>query len=269
VSSGKRRLALVILGVAALSSLLFSSEDRSGAQAKGDPQLRVATRQSADYKLPGSARAKRAYEGKLEVVKGLFKGAKVSFPPAQLLLRAFKKEKVLEVWASSHESDPLSRVAIYEICSASGDLGPKKKSGDWQVPEGFYTIDLYKNQSDYYLALRVSYPNRRDRVLGYTGSAIMIHGNCVSIGCLAMSDERIQELWVMATSVRDRRGTVVVHLFPSSDWSALLAMTKDVALKAFWSNLKEGYDLFERTRKLARVSSDSKGRYLFQASPSP
>jgi murein L,D-transpeptidase YafK len=233
------------------------------AGARAAPLRKLGTWEGDD-KDSGPTRARKARDNKLTEVKQLFAAAKVAFPPRQLLLRAFKREKELEVWASAGEGQALAHIATYEICRMSGSLGPKKKEGDWQVPEGFYAIDHYKDKSDYYLALRVSYPNRRDRQLRFAGSAIMIHGRCVSIGCLAMTDERIQELWVMATAVRALGKVVHVHLYPARDLAKLIASTSDAELKSFWGNLKEGLDRFDRQHKLLNVTVDKQGRYLFR-----
>ena len=91
----------------------------------------------------------------------------------------------------------------------------------------------------------------------------MIHGHCVSAGCLAMTDERIEELWVMGTAVRDRGARVHVHLFPSRDMASLIASGEHPEHRAFWDNLKQGLDLFERTKRLPRVRFDAQGRYRF------
>lgn len=226
--------------------------------------LRTWTEKSADNGLSGRRRVALARRNKLAVVQKLFSDAGVKWPPKQLLLRAFKKQKVLEVWASASTRGALTRIANYGICQMSGSLGPKRREGDGQVPEGFYTLDYYKNNSDFFMAMRVSYPNRRDRKLRHTGSAIMIHGNCVSIGCLAMSDERIQELWLMATATRSQRAKVKVHIFPSCDMPQVIRAASDPTLKAFWGNLKQGLELFEKDRKLRRWRVGRKGEYLFQ-----
>ncbi len=230
------------------------------------PELRKGTKWTGDQRLFGTWRNRLAYKNKHPVVKAMFKAAKVQFPPRQLLFRAFKKESRLEVWASSARRGPLTKIATYEVCAQSGDLGPKKREGDQQVPEGFYLVDYFNRSSSYYLSMRVNYPNRRDRRLGYTGSLIMVHGNCVSIGCLAMTDERIQELWVIADAARRwRRVTTQVHIFPSRDLKALIDNTSDDDLKAFWSNLREGFDQFESTKRLPRVGSNRTGVYTFAA----
>jgi murein L,D-transpeptidase YafK len=229
-----------------------------------DAPLRGLTRWRADYKLAGAVRARKARENKLAEVKQLFAAVKIVYPPRQLLWRVFKKERLLEVWASAQEGAELTHVASYTICAASGDLGPKKKDGDGQVPEGYYVLDHFKNSSDYYLAMRVNYPNARDRGLRYTGSAIMVHGNCVSIGCLAMGDERIQELWVMASAVREQGKAVHVHIYPGRDLGKLIADAKEQALRAFWSNLQLGLARFDKQHRLPRVTSDKQGRYVFR-----
>lgn len=225
--------------------------------------LRSWTRKAADYSLSAKDREALAFTAKEAEVQALFAAAEVTWPPRQLLLRAFKEEMELEVWAAGADAEPLAHVVTYRICAASGELGPKRREGDGQVPEGFYVVDFVKPRSDYYLAFHVNYPNRRDRALRSTGSSIMIHGSCVSIGCLAMSDERIQELWVMARSLPKSRQPQV-HLFPRRDLDGLIAATTDEALKIFWGDLAEGRRRFEADHRLPTISSDRDGRYLFE-----
>ncbi len=225
-----------------------------------------------DYTGPdgSSARVAAAQSAKGETVTSLFAQAGVKFPPRDLLFRVFKDEDLLEVWAGDGKS-ALLPVAQYEICAASGRAGPKRRQGDGQVPEGFYTINAFNEHSSYYLSLRVSYPNRADRILGHPkhpGNAIMIHGNCVSIGCLAMSDERMQEIWLMADAMRGSKRKIHVHIFPGRDLESYIAAMPNVDLKGFWENLQEGYESFERDHRLPRIKVDSKGRYLFSTAVS-
>lgn len=227
------------------------------------PMAGWLSRWQGDASLSGSARVKAAEKNKLAEVKGLFKDASVAYPPARLLFRVYKEQRVLEVWAAGKAQDPLTHVATYPVCSASGALGPKLVEGDGQVPEGFYSLDFYHARSTFYLAMRVNYPNARDRLLRRTGGAIMIHGNCVSIGCLAMTDERIQELWLMASAAK-AHGPVPVHIFPSCDLASVIRKASSPALAAFWENLKKGHDQFERTHRLPRISHDRTGTYLFK-----
>lgn len=239
-------------------------EDSSGAA------IRSWTEWEYDGPSRSSARVAAAEGAKQDTVEELFAAAGVAFPPRQLLLRVFKDEALLEVWAGGPDAQ-LAPVAQYEICSASGRAGPKRKQGDGQVPEGFYTIDAFNEHSSYYLSMRISYPNRSDRILGHPrhpGSAIMIHGNCVSIGCLAMSDERMQEIWVMAAAMRRGKRRIHVHIFPGRDMADYIEAMPNLELKSFWKNLQEGYDSFEATRRIPRVGIDARGRYLFSAASS-
>ncbi|CAM4363932.1 L,D-transpeptidase family protein [Corallococcus sp. ZKHCc1 1396] len=189
-----------------------------------------------------------------------FRDAGLSWPPEELYLRAFKVERELEVWAGPR-GKPLVKVRTYPICAASGDVGPKRAMGDSQVPEGFYTVDLFNPWSAYHLSMRVSYPNALDRKLGAAepGGDIYIHGNCVSIGCLAMEDGPIEALYVLVSEARARMGRdVPVHIFPRRlDAAGLAALDAAVdatdARRAFWRGLEPGYRFFEEQRRPPRV----------------
>ncbi len=234
---------------------------------KVDPsaELRNFTEWEADRSLPGIVRSQRAQEARLPVVKGLFAKAGVTYPPAQLAFVAYKSEGQLEVWASSEDGGEAKRVATYGVCAASGGLGPKRYEGDRQVPEGYYVIQYGWAESAYHLEMKVSYPNMVDKVLGPKnrplGGEIMIHGDCASIGCLAMGDERDEELWTMMKAMGDAR--VKVHIYPGRDMDALLQDPKYEAHRSFWQNLKEGHDRFERERRIFAVKADWHGVYTF------
>jgi hypothetical protein len=237
----------------------------SAATAAEIPAVRLPTTWRSTVQAP-RARIAEAEAAKLGTVKQLFAEAHVAFPPAQMLLRAFKKERRLELWAASRAGASLAHVTTYEICMTSGELGPKRQEGDGQVPEGFYTLSDYNPASRFHLGMLVSYPNLSDRILGdkrHPGSEIMIHGKCVSIGCLAMSDERDQEIFLAASALRYAGGVVHLHIFPSRDMAGLLAGTEGPEHHAFWANLKEGFDAFETRRKIPTVRVDPEGRYHF------
>jgi hypothetical protein len=238
------------------------------AAPPGNPLLRRITDWRPEDVEP-EERVRRAEQTRLGVVKQLFAAAGVAFPPKSMLFRAFKRDKELEVWASSDRGGKLSLIAVYEICALSGALGPKRREGDGQVPEGFYRLNYFWPNSNYHLEMKVGYPNDLDRHLSERvpegpGGNIMIHGTCASIGCLAMTDERVEELWVMASPVQQGDDRVHVHIFPARDLAALLKEPGYEEHRAFWTNLKEGYDLFERTRKIPRVEADWHARYLFR-----
>src|SRR6201999_2392924 len=108
-----------------------------------------------------------------------------------ILIRTYKQESELEVW-KRNESGRFTLLKTYPICRWSGQLGPKRKEGDWQAPEGFYAVapGQMKPNSNYHLAFNIGYPNQYDRALGRTGSFLMVHGDCLSVGCYAMSDQQ-------------------------------------------------------------------------------
>lgn len=135
-------------------------------------------------------------------VRPSFKTAGVTYPPSNITLVGLKEEKLLFVLAPDPDGN-LKKVVAYPILAASGEPGPKLMQGDFQVPEGFYKIELFNPNSAYHLSLRVNYPNAEDRAHAVKdkrsnlGGDIMIHGNAVSIGCLAIGDEPIEELFVL------------------------------------------------------------------------
>lgn len=227
--------------------------------------LRPFTHVSADDELGGLARVAEARRTKLAVVQALFEEAGVAYPPAEIVLRGFKRERELEVWASSRAGEAMRPIATYTICATSGVLGPKRQEGDGQVPEGYYRISYLWPKSAFYLAMKVGYPNVSDRRLGHPtmpGSDIMIHGGCASIGCLAMSDERIQEIYVMASEVQGR-APVTVHLYPTRDRAWLVEQPAWQEHGAFWDNLYEGFEMFEASRRPPEVRVDVRGAYHF------
>ena len=213
-----------------------------------------------------------AYREKEAVVKALFAKKGIAFPPKQALVQVFKREQRVELWASAKNGDEMTFIASYAICASSGELGPKRRRGDGQVPEGFYHINHFNPESSFYLSLGVSYPNAADkaRAAGHDpGGAIYIHGNCVTIGCMPITDDRIKELYValLETSANGGR-EIPVQIFPakldSAGFSALRREYKDQPdLISFWANLRQGYDLFERYHMPPKVSIDRNGVYTF------
>ncbi|MFO0550067.1 MAG: L,D-transpeptidase family protein [Polyangiaceae bacterium] len=209
---------------------------------------------------------KAAAEKRLPIVKELFANAGVAFPPAQVLFRVFKQENELELWAASTADGQLGKIATYRICYASGAIGPKRKEGDRQVPEGFYTLNAYTSTWKYHLMMYVSYPNGLDKIRGgpTPGGEIYIHGNCVSVGCIAMGDERIEELWLVAHTLNEAGGVVHLHVFPTRGLTELLASGTMPEHHDFWANLKTGYDYFEERRRLPVVSVGPGATYVFK-----
>ena len=141
-------------------------------------------------------------------------------PAAEAFIRIYKRERTLELWVRAEGSDRFELLNNYDICALAGELGPKRQQGDSQVPEGFYAIDFFNPESDYFLSLHVDYPNVRDRSMAQgdlnLGGDIYIHGGCNSDGCLAVTDEGIMELYWMAVEARSAgQQTIPVHIFPA------------------------------------------------------
>lgn len=197
----------------------------------------------------------------------------------ELYLRVFKQEKVLEVWARGAMQDRFVKVAQFPVCEISGRPGPKRREGDWQVPEGFYRINSLNPWSNFHLSLHVSYPNRADRVRNRKerrlGGAIMIHGGCASIGCVAITDPNIEELYTFFLELPEaRRRAVPVAIYPARlDAHGIGWLRGSYGASApeypFWVNLKQGYDYFERTHRLPVVKVARNGRYVFSERPRP
>jgi murein L,D-transpeptidase YafK len=244
--------------LAALLLLLFHTVQTSRAQDFRSQQLRYA-------------RVQRAYAEALPALKSAFDSCGVAYPPKQLLIRIFKEEAILEVWAAASARDSLRLIRSFPICSSSGICGPKRRAGDGQVPEGFYDIAEFNPSSDFLLSLKVSYPNASDRILGHRsalGGDIYIHGSCVTIGCIPLRDAGIRALYVACVDARTAgRRSIPVHIFPwrmdRPDAERLIRECGGEGHRAFWRNLAEGYMLFEHGRRIPRVSIDRNGTYSF------
>jgi murein L,D-transpeptidase YafK len=186
-----------------------------------------------------------------------------------ILVRIFKQESELEVW----KEDKTGRFALlktYPICRWSGDLGPKIRQGDRQAPEGFYTITpgLMNPNSNYYLAINTGFPNAYDRANGRTGAFLMIHGDCSSAGCYAMTDEQVAEIYALAReSFFGGQKSFQIQAYPFKMTPLNMAKHRNSPNMAFWKMLKEGYDHFEVTRHEPKVDVCEK-RYVFDAESS-
>ncbi len=181
-----------------------------------------------------------------------------------ILVRIFKEEAELELWKVDRNGQ-YALLKTYPICKWSGDLGPKKKEGDRQAPEGFYTITpaQMNPNSNYYLAFNTGFPNAYDRAHNYTGSELMVHGDCSSRGCYAMTDEQIQEIYALAReSFFGGQSSFQFEAFPFHMTALNMAKHRNNPNFAFWKMLKEGYDNFEATRQEPKVAVCEK-RYVF------
>jgi murein L,D-transpeptidase YafK len=217
-------------------------------------------------------RVRVARKEKDDALRRMFEEKKISYPPRAILFRAFKKEGLLELWASENTGAALTLVHTYAICATSGVLGPKRKFGDVQVPEGFYELDWFNPQSNFFLSLHISYPNAADRILGShanPGGDIFLHGNCVTIGCIPITDDGIKEVYWLAVQVHGAgQQHIPMEIFPArltEEGFKLLALShpNQPELLAFWSNLREGFDLFARDHRALKITVAGDGSYKF------
>lgn len=191
-------------------------------------------------------------------------------PGAPIFIRALKSEQQLEVWIQ--DSLEFRHFRTYPICRVPGLLGPKRKEGDLQVPEGLYWIEVFNPKSSYHLSMGINYPNESDRILSdpkKPGGEIYIHGNCVSVGCLPITDEKIRELYLLASDARDAgQQQIPVHIFPcrmTQENRQNLLTTNRPELLPFWDNLGEAYDFFETQKQIVKYKVDEvSGRYVLE-----
>jgi murein L,D-transpeptidase YafK len=186
-----------------------------------------------------------------------------------ILMRVFKEEAELEVWKQD-STGRFQLLKTYPICRWSGDLGPKLWEGDGQTPEGFYTVtpELMNPHSNFYLSINIGYPNRFDKANTRDGSLLMIHGDCRSAGCFAMTDEQISEIYSLARDSFLGRPSFQVQAYPFRLTPANLARHRNNPNLAFWKMLKIGNDHFEATQLEPQVNVCNR-RYVFDAQSPP
>tara|TARA_R110001592_G_scaffold20926_9_gene84623 strand:+ start:9330 stop:10109 length:780 start_codon:yes stop_codon:yes gene_type:complete len=182
-----------------------------------------------------------------------------------MLIRAFKNEMQLELWVKSSYHNQYELFKTYNICNKSGVLGPKLKEGDLQTPEGYYSVtqDRLNPNSNYFLSFNIGYPNAYDRAHKRTGSLLMIHGSCVSEGCLAMTDKSIAEIYlIVEQNFKYGHKSIPIEIFPFRMSKENMNLRRLSRWYPFWKNLKQGYDYFEYYHVPPEVSVHNQ-RYVF------
>lgn len=248
-----RKNSLLIL-VAALSSLCAKAQPET-AGPKNIPAKVVQVINKLD-----------------DTLKKQFTEKKLNWPPQQMYVRSFKYDRQLEVWVKDGKKDPYKLFKTYKVCMQSGSMGPKRMEGDYQVPEGFYYINEFNPNSNYHLSLGLNYPNASDKILSDSvrpGSAIYIHGNCVSTGCIPITDQQIEEVYLLASYCRNNgQDFIPVHVFPvrynvkkSMDYLSE-ATRENHSLQEFALRLKEAFDYFEDKKQLPMILVNKKGQYI-------
>lgn len=234
----------------------------TGIAVVGTAVLVVEAGRWGPREVPSSDRSREAVERTSRKLAPLLSRKDLRLG-APVFLRIFKEEKLLEVWLQDGKRFELFE--SYPICYFSGELGPKQKEGDRQSPEGFYSVlpAALNPNSQFHLSFNLGYPNTFDRAHGRTGSFLMVHGSCVSIGCYAMTDPGIEEIYTLVeAALRNGQGAFQVHSFPFRMTPENLARHRPSEWWEFWANLQEGYDLFERDRVPPGVRVRG-GRYVF------
>lgn len=205
-------------------------------------------------------------------VRNEFAKVGLTWPVKEIYLRSFKYDGQLEVWARNNDTLPFQLFKKYKVCAMAGAMGPKRIEGDWQVPEGFYYITEFNPRSEYHLSLKLNYPNESDRMLSdqiSPGGHIYIHGSCVTVGCIPLRDEQIEEVYLIAAAAKSNgQDYIPVHIFPV-DFNNRKSLTylyktteQDPVLQRFEVNLREAYDYFNQTHELPLIGINAKGDYV-------
>jgi murein L,D-transpeptidase YafK len=234
--------------------------------AAAAPRIDFLTQQKQYKRVRDAIQARGATLEKALAAKGLGSGM------LNILFVAYKAEGTLELYAKKPDGTRFEKLAEYSICGASGQLGPKRKQGDLQIPEGFYRIDRYNPASIAWLSIGMNYPNAADKIKSRAanlGGDIFIHGTCISWGCLAIGDDAIKDVYLYAVYARaSGQKDIPVYIFPfrmtGENMRKYAALYKErPELQPFWKNLKKGYDLFVADDRALTVRVDGNGDYLF------
>ena len=182
-----------------------------------------------------------------------------------VFIRIFKEEALLEIWIEV--DGQYVHLKDYIICAFSGHLGPKLKEGDRQAPEGFYSVkkSQLNPHSKFHLSFNLGYPNSYDKSHHRTGSALMVHGNCVSIGCFAMTDEKIEEIYkLVKKALQNGQKSIQVHIYPFRMSDKNMSLYEGNKWYDFWLNLKEGYDYFESQKTPPTIKVENKRYEIYE-----
>jgi murein L,D-transpeptidase YafK len=217
-------------------------------------------------------RVDEAFSAKEQLLQDQFKEKGLAWPAKYLYIRSFKFDSQLEVWVKQTAKEKYRLFKTYKVCALAGNLGPKRFEGDYQVPEGFYYLNEFKPNSQYTMALGVSYPNASDRVLSDSirpGSDIYIHGSCVTVGCIPVTDEPIKELYVLAASTHHAgQDFIPIHIFPIKFHNAASRerlekyLQQHVEYAATASVLEKTFYYFNEHRNLPTILIGKKGEYM-------
>lgn len=231
------------------------------------------TAQGFEAEQLGNSRVANAKIEKTRLLESLCAAHAIDYHNlSNIYIRIFKQERVLELWVQGDIGDSYTKINEYAFCEFSGILGPKQKQGDRQIPEGFYYISKFNPNSNYYLSLGVNYPNPYDEKTSphpNLGGDIFIHGDCLTIGCVPLTDDKIKEVYMIAVKARNNgQLNIPVHIFPykfneSSPRIVNFSQERHTSLWNFWQNLEGGYQYFESYRRPPFVHINRDGSYEF------
>lgn len=216
-------------------------------------------------------KVKNAITNKQALLEKKFLQTGLSWPPKEIYIRSFKYDSELEVWGRNNRNDSFRLVKTYKVCALSGTMGPKRMDGDFQVPEGFYYINEFRPNSNFHLALGINYPNCSDQLLSDSirpGSDILIHGSCVTQGCIPIQNDQIEELYILAAYAHaSGQDFIPVHIFPirfnkEKNIQFLKKSSKDeLEYQKFITKMQTVSNYFEQNKKLPIIAINAKGDY--------
>lgn len=221
---------------------------------------------SVAFRVPATLSARE------EMLEKQLKAKGFEWPVKYMYIRSFKYDGQLEVWLKNDSKEKYKLFKTFKVCLQSGAMGPKRVQGDFQVPEGFYYINEFNPNSAYHLALGLNYPNASDKILSdplRPGNGIYIHGSCVSVGCIPVTDYDIEEIYILASAAKaSGEDFIPVHIFPvrynrkkSLEFYENY-LKNNPSLAKFGQQLRTAYDEFETTKQVPVILVDSKGDYV-------
>src|SRR5574339_449480 len=236
---------LLFIAVLVSSNSLFAQMSNNG-----NGTVLSAYTSFLDYQktLP---RPSEVLKRKTDTLQRQFASKGLKWPAKYVYIRSFKYDSQLEVWVKNDRKEHYKLFKTYKVCALAGTLGPKRMEGDYQVPEGFYYINEFNPKSNYHLSLGLNYPNISDRILSDVmnpGGDIYIHGSCVTVGCIPLTDPMIEEVYIITAHAKDQgQDFIPVHIFPirynvPRSEAYLATLTKDdPGLKKFSEKLEDAF----------------------------
>ena len=212
-------------------------------------------------------RVKTAYTQKKPIITERLGQMDISLNNVNVMIKAYKYEQLVKIYVKKSSDKIWDVYKSYPFCFFSGDLGPKRKEGDFQIPEGYYHVNHFNPYSNFYLSLGISYPNQADKIKSTAsrkGGAIYMHGGCNTIGCIPIEDEPIKEVYILAVLAKNNgQDQIPIDILPFqySDETMVLAEQSYPQFKSFWNNIFSIERAFDSTGVAPRVKINSSGDY--------